>query len=106
MRRLASEGTRSYLPWAKQVTELHLRPTLTVPIIDALYRDDSTYVRRSVGNHVNDLSRRHPELVVEIGKRWLAAPDRNIKRCQESVPHPYQSRRRGSPRRDGFRWRR
>jgi 3-methyladenine DNA glycosylase AlkC len=77
VRRLASEGTRSYLPWAKQVTELHLRPTLTVPIIDALYRDDSTYVRRSVGNHMNDLSRRHPELVVEIGKRWLAAPDRN-----------------------------
>jgi 3-methyladenine DNA glycosylase AlkC len=77
VRRLASEGTRSYLPWAKQVTELHLRPTLTVPIIDALYRDDSAYVRRSVGNHVNDLSRRHPELVVEIGKRWLAAPDRN-----------------------------
>jgi 3-methyladenine DNA glycosylase AlkC len=77
VRRLASEGTRSYLPWARQVTELHLRPTLTVPIIDALYRDDSTYVRRSVGNHLNDLSRRHPELAVEIGKRWLAAPDRN-----------------------------
>jgi 3-methyladenine DNA glycosylase AlkC len=77
VRRLASEGTRSYLPWAKQVTELHLRPTLTLPIIDALYRDDSAYVRRSVGNHVNDLSRRHPELVVEIGKRWLAAPDHN-----------------------------
>ena len=77
VRRLASEGTRSYLPWAKQVTDLHLRPTLTVPIIDALYRDDSAYVRRSVGNHVNDLSRRHPDLVVEIGRRWFAAPDRN-----------------------------
>lgn len=77
VRRLASEGTRSYLPWARQVAELHLRPTLTVPIIDALYRDDSSYVRRSVGNHLNDLSRRHPELAVEIGRRWLAAPDRN-----------------------------
>jgi 3-methyladenine DNA glycosylase AlkC len=77
VRRLASEGTRSYLPWAKQVPELHIRPTLTVPIVDALYRDDSAYVRRSVGNHVNDLSRRHPGLVVDIGKRWLAAPDDN-----------------------------
>ncbi|GAA0951482.1 hypothetical protein GCM10009554_53020 [Kribbella koreensis] len=77
VRRLTSEGTRSYLPWARQVTELHLHPTLTVPIIDALYRDDSTYVRRSVANHLNDLSRGHPELAVEIGKRWLAAPDPN-----------------------------
>ncbi len=77
VRRLASEGTRSYLPWGKQVPALHLSPSLTVPIVDALYRDDSAYVRRSVANHVNDLSRRHPRLAVEIGKRWLADPDHN-----------------------------
>ena len=77
VRRLASEGTRSFLPWAKQVPELHARPDLAVPIVDALYRDESTYVRRSVGNHVNDLSRRHPQLAVEIGRRWLALPDEN-----------------------------
>jgi 3-methyladenine DNA glycosylase AlkC len=70
VRRLASEGTRSYLPWAKQVPQLHVRPELTIPIVDALYRDESSYVRRSVGNHVNDLSRRHPQLAVEIGRRW------------------------------------
>lgn len=77
VRRLASEGTRSYLPWARQVPALHARPALTQPILDALYRDESEYVRRSVGNHVNDLSRRHPDVAVEVGSRWLTAPDGN-----------------------------
>lgn len=75
VRRLASEGTRSHLPWGRQVRALLERPELTVPIVDALRRDDSEYVRRSVGNHVNDLSRRHPGLVVDIVQRWLASPD-------------------------------
>lgn len=75
VRRLSSEGTRSFLPWARQVPALHEQPDLTRPIVDALYRDGSEYVRRSVGNHVNDLSRRHPALAVQIGAGWLAAAD-------------------------------
>ncbi|WP_160006164.1 DNA alkylation repair protein [Nocardioides sp. AX2bis] len=77
VRRLASEGTRSYLPWARQVPALHARPDLTLPIVDGLYRDESEYVRRSVGNHVNDLSRRHPDVAVQVGSRWLTSPDGN-----------------------------
>jgi hypothetical protein len=50
-------------------------PSSTVPILDALHRDDSEYVRRSVANHLNDLSRHHGDLVVEIAGRWLAEPD-------------------------------
>jgi hypothetical protein len=56
------------------------RPDATVPIIDALYRDPSDYVRRSVANHLNDLSRQHPDLVVDIATRWLAEPDANTDR--------------------------
>ncbi|MBL7252827.1 hypothetical protein [Paractinoplanes lichenicola] len=78
VRRLASEGSRPYLPWSVRVPELLRRPEATVPILDALYRDPSEYVRRSVANHLNDLSRDHPELVVETAARWLAAPDENI----------------------------
>lgn len=74
VRRLASEGTRPYLPWATRVPELHDRPGVTVPILDALYRDGSEYVRRSVANHLNDLSRDEPELVVDTARRWLDAP--------------------------------
>ena len=36
----------------------------TLPILDALYRDESEYVRRSVANHINDISRLDPGLCV------------------------------------------
>jgi 3-methyladenine DNA glycosylase AlkC len=74
VRRLASEGTRPYLPWAVRVPQILARPGVTVPVLDALYRDESEYVRRSVANHLNDLSRDHPELVVTTAGRWLAEP--------------------------------
>ena len=75
VRRLASEGTRQRLPWGKRVPALDADPTLTVGILDALYRDESAYVRRSVANHLNDLSRADPGLAVSVAARWLAAPD-------------------------------
>lgn len=80
VRRLATEGTRPYLPWSVRVPEIITRPGVTVPILDRLYRDDSEYVRRSVANHLNDLSRDHPALVVDTATRWLAEPDENTSR--------------------------
>jgi len=75
VRRLASEGTRPFLPWAVRVPILLKTPEATLPILDALYRDESDYVRRSVANHLNDLARQNPELVVDTAARWLDAPD-------------------------------
>lgn len=80
VRRLASEGTRHYLPWARRVPGLLERPDATISIVDALYRDSSDYVRRSVANHLNDLSRAHPEIVVDTAARWMADPDANTER--------------------------
>ncbi|MEN8649608.1 DNA alkylation repair protein [Streptomyces sp. 21So2-11] len=80
VRRLASEGTRPFLPWATRVPALLAEPRATLPILDDLYRDTSEYVRRSVANHLNDLSRNHPDLVVETAGAWLAAPDENTSR--------------------------
>ena len=74
IRRLASEGTRPYLPWSVRVPGIISRPGATVPLLDALYRDESEFVRRSVANHLNDLSRDNPELVVQTARRWLADP--------------------------------
>jgi 3-methyladenine DNA glycosylase AlkC len=74
VRRLASEGTRLYLPWAIRVRSLLARPEATLPIIDALYRDESDYVRRSVANHLNDMSRDNPALVVATASRWAEHP--------------------------------
>ena len=77
VRRLASEGTRAYLPWSVRVPGILARPGVTIPILDRLYRDESDYVRRSVANHLNDLSRDIPHIVVGAAARWLAAPDEN-----------------------------
>ncbi len=77
VRRLASEGTRPYLPWAVRVPALVSRPEATIPILDSLYRDPEEYVRRSVANHLNDLARHAPAAVLETAAGWLAAPDAN-----------------------------
>ncbi|MCJ0903096.1 DNA alkylation repair protein [Rhodococcus sp. ARC_M6] len=75
VRRLASEGTRTRLPWGRRVKALTARPESTIAILDALYRDESEYVRRSVANHLNDLSRIDPVLAVSVAKRWLGDAD-------------------------------
>lgn len=75
VRRLASEGTRAYLPWAKRVPWLIGHSDATRRILDALYRDDVEYVRRSVANHLNDLSRVDPATVTRTAQSWAENPD-------------------------------
>lgn len=77
VRRLATEGSRTYLPWAKRVPWLLAHPRATRAILDASYRDPTEYVRRSAGNHLNDLSRVDPGVVIEIATAWAAGPDGN-----------------------------
>ena len=80
VRRLASEGTRPYLPWAIRVPGIVARPAATARILDALYRDPVEDVRRSVANHLNDLARHAPDLVVATATAWMAKPDDNTPR--------------------------
>ena len=75
VRRLATEGSRPFLPWGLRVPALVARPEATLPILDALVRDESEYVRRSVANHLNDLSRDHAGLVVATAAGWLERPE-------------------------------
>jgi len=84
VRRLASEGTRPYLPWATRVPAIVADPRTTLPILAALYRDDSEYVRRSVANHLNDISRDHADVAVEAARGWLDHPDEHT---QQVVRH-------------------
>lgn len=70
VRRLASEGTRPYLPWAVRVPQLMGRPEATLPILDALHNDPEDYVRRSVANHANDLARHAPDMVLAMAGQW------------------------------------
>ncbi|GLX94416.1 DNA alkylation repair protein [Herbidospora sp. NBRC 101105] len=72
LRRLASEGSRPRLPWGSRVPWLN--DGVTVPILDALRDDPSEYVRRSVANHVNDLTKDHPDLALDLLDRWGSEP--------------------------------
>ncbi len=73
VRRLASETTRPRLPWAPRL-ELFVRdPAPVVALLDQLRDDPSAYVRRSVANNLNDISKDHPDLALTVARRWLAA---------------------------------
>ncbi|MFD9458458.1 DNA alkylation repair protein [Streptomyces sp. NPDC059985] len=74
VRRLASEGTRPRLPWAPQLPAFVADPRPALPVLHALHRDASEYVRRSVSNHLNDISRDHPDLAVETAAAWRDDP--------------------------------
>jgi 3-methyladenine DNA glycosylase AlkC len=70
LRRWASEGSRPRLPWGERLDIFIKEPRRTLEILDLLKNDDELYVRKSVANHLNDISKDHPQLVVKILKRW------------------------------------
>lgn len=71
VRRLVSEGTRPRLPWGIRLPPFVQDPSPTLPFLEQLKDDPDLVVRRSVANHLNDISKDHPETVVALGKRWL-----------------------------------
>jgi 3-methyladenine DNA glycosylase AlkC len=70
-RRLASEGCRPRLPWEMALRDFKKNPATVLLILEALKDDESEYVRRSVANNLNDISKDHSDLVLEIGERWF-----------------------------------
>jgi 3-methyladenine DNA glycosylase AlkC len=70
LRRLASEGCRPRLPWAMALPVFKKDPGLILPILEKLKDDESEYVRKSVANNLNDISKDHPDLVLDICERW------------------------------------
>ena len=70
VRRLVSEGTRPRLPWASRLRGFQEDPSPVLELLEVLKDDPEEYVRRSVANNLNDISKDHPELVVEVTRRW------------------------------------
>jgi len=68
VRRLASEGCRPRLPWATELKLFRQNPEPLWPLLDRLKQDPSLYVRRSVANNLNDISKDHPQQVLA----WVA----------------------------------
>jgi 3-methyladenine DNA glycosylase AlkC len=70
VRRLASEGSRPRLPWSFKLQAIIDDPELTLPILVNLAQDPSLYVRKSVANHLNDVSKDHPEWLLDTLAKW------------------------------------
>jgi len=57
-------------------------PAPLLPVLEQLKDDPSEYVRRSVANHLNDIAKDHPEIVLALAQRWRGrspATDRLVK---------------------------
>jgi len=88
VRRLASEGCRPRLPWARALIEFKLDPTPIIKILKKLKNDESEYVRRSVANNLNDISKDHPAIVLELVRSWIgkhSQTDRLLKHACRSL---------------------
>ena len=70
VRRLASEGCRPRLPWAESLPMFKEDPAPVLEILELLKEDPSLYVRKSVANNLNDISKDHPEAVLAVSRRW------------------------------------
>lgn len=70
IRRLASEGCRPALPWGQALPQFKKDPSPVIAILEQLKNDPSPYVRKSVANNLNDISKTHPDLVAELAKEW------------------------------------
>lgn len=71
VRRAASEATRPRLPWAPRLPAFQRDPGLALPLLEALKDDPSSYVRRSVANHLGDIAKDHPGLAANTARAWL-----------------------------------
>lgn len=87
-RRLASEGLRPKLPWGKKIT---MDPEKAMETLEYLFYDDDRYVTRSVANHLNDISKINPNLVISTLERWKASKKQNDAEMNYIVNHSTRS---------------
>ena len=78
VRRLVSEGSRPRLPWAPRLRAFQEDPSRVVALLELLKDDAELYVRRSVANSLYDIAKDHPDVTVDVCRRWLkdATPER------------------------------
>ena len=76
VRRAVTEGLRIW------TTRDYFRehPDVAIQLLSELRADESEYVRKSVGNALRDISRKHKELIAEETRKW----DISDKRVQQT----------------------
>ena len=84
VRRLVSEGTRPRLPWAKAVT---VTPDQVLPLLDVLHSDTTRYVTRSVSNHLNDIAKKDPDLMMDRLDAWVVQGKQDKRELDWMIRH-------------------
>jgi 3-methyladenine DNA glycosylase AlkC len=84
VRRLCSEGTRPKLPWSQKIV---LSVTDPLPILNKLFSDSTRFVTRSVANHLNDISKTHPEIVFNRLTAWQKSGKQKPKEMDYILSH-------------------
>ena len=74
VRRLASEGIRPRLPWAKKLQIFIYTPSLILPVLENLKDDSSKYVQKSVANCLNDILKDNEDFGKKIIRNWIEKP--------------------------------
>ncbi|MGB4958130.1 MAG: DNA alkylation repair protein [Saprospiraceae bacterium] len=85
VRRFASEGCRPRLPWGLQLKSFVDDPSPIIPVLELLKNDPSEYVRKSVANNLNDISKDHPNLVTNIIRKWKGSSVRTDHICKHAA---------------------
>jgi 3-methyladenine DNA glycosylase AlkC len=70
VRRLASEGLRPRLPWAKKITLFSHDPSVVIAVLENLKVDPSAYVRKSVANNLADFLKENYAYTIEVLEKW------------------------------------
>jgi 3-methyladenine DNA glycosylase AlkC len=78
VRRLVSEGTRPRLPLGIRLPIFQKKPEMILELLDLLKDDSELYVRRSVANNLNDISKDNPKVVINILKEWQKEKTKNF----------------------------
>ncbi|OED48675.1 hypothetical protein AB838_09120 [Rhodobacteraceae bacterium (ex Bugula neritina AB1)] len=84
VRRLVSEGTRPRLPWGEAVGLSLDQP---LPLLDRLHSDGARYVTRSIANHLNDIAKKDPDLVMDRLEAWQTAGAQSAKELAWMTSH-------------------
>jgi len=73
VRRLASEGLRPRLPWAKKIDMFSDDPSPVITVLERLKTDSSAYVRKSVANTMADFLKENYKYTIAVLERWSKA---------------------------------
>ena len=84
VRRLSSEGSRPSLPWSVKINVDYKE---AMKPLENLFMDEVRYVTRSVANHLNDISKIDPDLVISTLSRWKKSDLQNKHEMDYIINH-------------------